>query len=198
MSVSPDSQWRSNGNLTDVFGRRYADTQVMMDRGRRGEDRQGFSPTRYLGPGEQSRQEICFLGRDVHWKNRPFERPSDALRAGTYIYVLGVDGDFYAIENEPTDYRSVHHSTIPAGRGLICAGMMEIDGLHRLVKIDNHSGHYMPDLSCLLKAVYLLRKAGCSIDEYAVGYVPPVGHGNPPMLNYATARQFLIQAPYPT
>lgn len=197
MSVSPDAQWRSDGSLRDVFGRRYADTQVMMKPGYRGEHQRGFAPTRYMDEAERARREICFLGRCVHWKNRPHKRPSDALPGGTYIYVLSVDGGFYAKLNQPTDMRELHHSTIPAGRGLICAGMMEIDAQHRLVKVDNHSGHYMPDLSCLLKAVYLLRKAGCSIDDYAVGYVPPVGFGNPPMYNYASARQFLTHAPYP-
>ncbi|NUO74312.1 MAG: hypothetical protein HOQ10_16585 [Frateuria sp.] len=191
-----DMQWRSQGGARDIFGRPYERTQAMMGVHYRGEERPGLRQTRYLADSERGAQEICFLGGSVHWKNRPFARPSDGLEPGTYIYVITVDGSFFAIEQDPTDEREVHHSTIPAGKGLICAGMMTIGMSHRLVKVDNHSGHYMPDLSCLLKAVYLLRKHGCSIDDYAVGYVPPVGFGHPPMINYATARQFLVNAPY--
>lgn len=194
---SEEMNWRSSGGARDVFGRPYERSQVLMGRHYRGEDQPGPRQTRYLSATERDAQQICFLGGCVHWRNRPFARPSDGLAAGDYIYVITVNGDFFAIEGDPTDMREVHHSTIPAGKGLICAGMMTVGIKHRLSRVDNHSGHYMPDLSCLLKAVYLLRKNGCSIDHFAVGYVPPVGFGHPPMMNYASARSFLVNAPYP-
>ncbi|TCV95847.1 hypothetical protein EC912_102192 [Luteibacter rhizovicinus] len=197
MSISAEEmQWRSQGGATDVFGRRYDRTQVMMKKHYRGEDNPGPRQTRYLSPLERDDQQISFLSGCVHWMNRPFARPSDGLAPGDYIYVITVDGNFLAIEQQPTDMREVHHSTIPSGKGLICAGHMTVGISHRLVKVDNNSGHYMPDLSCLLKAVYLLRKSGCAIDNFAVGYVPPVGYGSPSMLDYDTARDFLIHAPY--
>ncbi|WP_038223251.1 hypothetical protein, partial [Xanthomonas maliensis] len=134
MSVTEeDLKWRARGGARDVFGRRYSESQVMMQPGRRGEDTQGFPKVWYQNDAERSKQEICFLGGCVHWRNRPAERPSDALREGIYIYVITVDAKFYAIEQQPIDERELHHSTIPAGKGLICAGMLRVDVLHRLV-----------------------------------------------------------------
>ena len=83
------------------------------------------------------------------------------------LFVMDAAGDFYLIKqdwiawNDPAGAPKIHHSTIPAGKGVAAAGKIQVvDGIIKY--IDNESGHYLPDNRQLVAAINSLERKGIS------------------------------------
>jgi len=62
-----------------------------------------------------------------------------------------------------------NHSSLVAGREVICAGCIYF-WKGQLIHIDNNSGHYRPDRDALHRAVTILRDLGAELNYLRVGY----------------------------
>jgi len=108
----------------------------------------------------------------------------DDFGHGTQVMNLPTKG---AAKAAITARGKTNHSSLCAGREVICAGMIFF-WKGQLIHIDNSSGHYAPKRPALYAAVEILRAAGTNINYLRVGVAKPSGGHD-----YYTAQHFLNQ-----
>ena len=118
------------------------------------------------------------------------------------IEPLNVQGWIYDIDEygnlltrKPTDEMAVgifnNHSSMPAGKPVICAGILSaVQG--QITKIDNNSGHYKPTKDDLRNAISILNEYGVNLNALEVSNNTP---GDAFDIN---AAQFLFRGTEPT
>lgn len=96
-----------------------------------------------------------------------YSNSGEPVMANNHLYVIDKNGDFY-IWDRVGEKGKYHHSTILAGEPVVCAGAITVvDG--KLVTINNHSGHYKPELRHFKNALRILLLNG--IDNFKASNV---------------------------
>lgn len=70
------------------------------------------------------------------------------------IFVLDIYENLYMVS------KSYHHSDILSSENVACAGQYTLNRKGQIKQIDNKSGHYTPDFSCLELVVDIIRENG--------------------------------------
>lgn len=106
-----------------------------------------------------------------------FETPFDT---GHFVRAFVIDeyGNLYA-SNEIFDRcYSFNHSTLNAGKDVVCAGTLNVRN-GQLRRIQNNSGHYRPSRTDLHNAIVLLNNQGLDFSQCLVTVTEPdPGRGN--------------------
>lgn len=72
------------------------------------------------------------------------------------MYVMDMSHRLFIPDGVRTGGGNFNHSSILAGKPVVCAGTLTINGAGKLTYIDNDSGHYKPDTAALQNAVRIL------------------------------------------
>jgi hypothetical protein len=96
-----------------------------------------------------------------------------------FAYAIDEYGDLFtaddgvnSIAHLLSDQRRFNHSTLNAGKDVICAGVLKVNH-GRLTFIDNGSGHYKPTRNNLLNALRLLQNLGVDLQNVEVACLEP-------------------------
>ncbi|MGQ0700409.1 MAG: hypothetical protein ACT4PZ_19495 [Panacagrimonas sp.] len=112
-------------------------------------------------------------GLIVDRKDRPLSTV-DAIwgRAQDHLWAMDAYANMYVFDVDPagrnlTGLDQVNHSTVNAGKGVICAGMIAVDqGVLKV--ITNTSGHYKPSKQDLARALEILVGEGLNLSQAEV------------------------------
>lgn len=105
--------------------------------------------------------------KTIGWKSR-YGTPCGRDWGG---YVLGCNDKLYMAEH--SSHAKVFHSYYFAGKPIVCAGSLLVDGNGVLRAISNRSGHYQPAISRLMFVLQYFNRNGVDISDVLV-----CAHGN--------------------
>jgi hypothetical protein len=89
---------------------------------------------------------------------------------GSFLYVVTLDGRII-LGKEITNV--VQHSTLGGRTAILSAGMMRFEN-GKLISVDNHSGHYLPQPKRLAYTLHALERLGAKVDGLEVMTVEEV------------------------
>lgn len=121
----------------------------------------------YEADEERCPHKLSFKDGLTYYKGKLFdttEFKTEKLGAGSGLFVLGLNGEFYA-NNHIRD--TIHHSSEFAGQQVIGAGQITAKQ-GKIVKIDNKSGHYMPKMQDTLTTLRALKEKIGSVADIEV------------------------------
>jgi hypothetical protein len=72
----------------------------------------------------------------------------------TGIFVVDVYYNLYMVS------KGFHHSDILSGSDVLCAGEYKLNSKGQIVELNNKSGHYYPDITCLDDVVQIIKQNG--------------------------------------
>jgi hypothetical protein len=78
------------------------------------------------------------------------------------MYIMDMAHNMYFPDGIRTGGGEFNHSSMLAGKPVLCAGEVTINGAGRMTHIDNNSGHYKPDKNALKQVVKVL------LNEYRI------------------------------
>lgn len=115
------------------------------------------------------------------WFYSGFNEPFRMQGVRKYVYAINGYGNVFIVQSNVrtpqqdssgyTGETYLNHSTLNAGREVVCAGVMNlVDGIPC---IDNNSGHYKPNRVQMHNAICMLDEEGLDLAKWFVGVMRP-------------------------
>jgi hypothetical protein len=129
---------------------------------------------------KRERMDYMLVVQDGHFYSGFNERFT--MKTGRqYVYAINAYGNVFIVQSNVqtpqqdssgyTGEANLNHSTLNAGREVVCAGVMSL--INGVPCIDNNSGHYKPNRTQMHNAICMLAEEGLDLAPWYAGVVRP-------------------------
>lgn len=101
---------------------------------------------------ERAKHKIEFRNGSIYHEGKPLHTLSKEKKHNLYVYVLGLDGEFYACKHKIFHF---HHSSLFGGETVLGAGEIIVNN-GKIELISNISGHYIPHPKHIFRTLEVL------------------------------------------
>ncbi|WP_115709461.1 hypothetical protein [Legionella sainthelensi] len=130
-------------------------------------DHQNVQQIIYLDEEQRQKFEATIINGQVYNK-----KTDSLIHDGHYLLAITPSKQIYIASEDQESSRSMlfHHSSFNAGNHLMFAGEVDLQG-GKIVKINNYSGHYLPEITALYRAVLLFKSNNAFDQNLRIGYL---------------------------
>ncbi len=120
---------------------------------------------RYLKNKQRKQFKLNFENGAVKRNGRPFDTSTSATSfsgKGVAIFVVDPKKNFYSSSHKIGQF---HHSSLIAGGAILGAGECMTNMNGEFVAISNKSGHYKPNIECMINVLSILKEQGIDLSK---------------------------------